>query len=380
MRSVKPEIIRGDAGYTKSLDGLTAKYGVQVTSGVIAFRDNENITDKQMEKLLDDFENSFIGSDMRDKVNVLYVEHWDKGNREVHFVANNVAILDDGRTRYFNPFPPGHEKLANAFVALKNDEFGFEQVVEKKVLKTEYTGEERKALRSGHHNFKDLDNKARFDKSMKHLVLTGEIKNRKELIEHLEQEGYQFSRIGNDYISLKNEHGRNMRLRGGIYAHNNGLDYEVTIANEKEKKKPFSHEEALSSYNSAMEKRATFNAKRYDAQDNPKSYQPEPRKEPVADKAPMDLPSSQPIQENRSQEGFEPLEHQQDVSSTQGPVLSGSASANLEKALAQFNNARTPQETARAQMAVASAKIAVMREAAENEERLKRSYAVLKPL
>lgn len=384
VREVPPKILRGDPTYTKQLDQLTKNYVYQVSSGVIAFRDNETITEKQREKLLDDFEDTFIGSEMKDKVNIFIVEHRDKGNTEYHFVINKVAIMEDGKHKQFNAFPPGHRKLKDAFVALKNDEFGFEQIEEKKIMKTKYSGEERKAIRSGKHGFKDLDSKVKLDKAMKGLVKDGEIKNRRELISFLQDNGYVLSRIGDDYISIKNEEGRNMRFRGGIYEHNDGRDYSVVIKEKKESRRPYCRELTLASYLESMRNRSAINEKKYQVKDNPEGYMPVSIVKPIKQHRLIEnkvvvAPVAAPTEDRQPQLVIEPTERNQAPTFNSAPVMRSSAQERLNDALSELANARTPEETARAQKAVVAAKIAVERENAENKLRLDRSYTATTP-
>lgn len=379
LREVKPEILRGDAQYTKDLDGLTKKYAHQIVSGVISFRDNETLTPEQKEKLLDDFEDTFIGSEMKEKVNSFFVEHYDKGNLEIHFVINRVAIMENGKHKHFNPFPPGHEKLANSFVALKNEEYGFEQIEEKAILKTKYTGAERKALRAGKHNFENLKTKFEIDKAMREMVKSGEVKNREELIDILKSSGHTLSRIGDDYISIKNDNGRNMRFRGGIYAHNEGKDYQdiIDLFKEKSKNKTYCRKTTLQTYHEEMSKRVSFNSKRYQVSDNPLGYKPLPivkvdnRPAPISNHKGSDSKIEVQIEPK-------PTNHKLPASNA-APVMRSSAQERLSDALAELANARTPSETAKAQKAVSIAKALVERENAENKLRLDRIYQPITP-
>lgn len=383
LREVKPEILRGDAQYTKDLDGLTKKYAHQIVSGVIAFRDNETLTPEQKEKLLDDFEDTFIGSEMKEKVNSFFVEHYDKGNLEIHFVINRVAIMENGKHKHFNPFPPGHEKLANSFVALKNEEYGFEQVEEKTILKTKYTGAERKAIRAGKHGFENLKTKFELDKAMREMVKSGEVKNREELIDILKSSGHTLSRIGDDYISIKNDNGRNMRFRGGIYAHNNGKDYQniIDLFKEKNKSKTYCRESTLKTYNEELSKRVSFNSKRYQVNDDSFGYRPAPTVK--VDNSPAssvlkfsfnNIPAVDPKKWAEIKENARIPSKGRNY-----PVMRSSAQERLSDALAELANARTPSETAKAQKAVAMAKALVERENAENKLKLDRSYVATMP-
>ncbi|MGB3287905.1 MAG: relaxase/mobilization nuclease domain-containing protein [Burkholderiaceae bacterium] len=379
LREVKPEILRGDAQYTKDLDGLTKKYAHQIVSGVIAFRDNETLTPEQKEKLLDDFEDTFIGSEMKEKVNSFFVEHYDKGNLEIHFVINRVAIMENGKHKHFNPFPPGHEKLANSFVALKNEEYGFEQVEEKTILKTKYTGAERKAIRAGKHGFENLKTKFELDKAMRKMVKSGEIKNREELIDILKSSGHTLSRIGDDYISIKNDNGRNMRFRGGIYAHNEGKDYQdiIDLFKEKSQRKIYCRKTTLHTYYEELSKRVSFNSKRYQVSDNPLGYKPLPIVKIDNSPAPI---SNHKGYDSKIEVQIEPKSINQKLpANNASPVMRSSAQERLSDALSDLANARTPTETAKAQKAVAIAKALVERENAENKLRLDRSYQSITP-
>ncbi|NYT61869.1 relaxase/mobilization nuclease domain-containing protein [Alcaligenaceae bacterium] len=379
LREVKPEILRGDAQYTKDLDGLTKKYAHQIVSGVISFRDNETLTPEQKEKLLDDFEETFIGSEMKEKVNSFFVEHYDKGNLEIHFVINRVAIMENGKHKHFNPFPPGHEKLANSFVALKNEEYGFEQIEEKAILKTKYTDAERKAIRSGRHNFENLNTKLELDKAMREMVKSGEVKNREELIDILKSSGHTLSRIGDDYISIKNDNGRNMRFRGGIYAHNEGKDYQdiIDLFKEKSKTKTYCRKATLKTYREEMSKRVSFNSKRYQVSDNPLGYKPLPIVK--VDNRPSPISNPKVSDGKIEFEQHSQSTNKNQLTSNASPVMRSSAKERLSDALAELANARTPTETAKAQKAVAIAKALVEREHADNKLKLDRSYEATMP-
>ena len=56
------------------------------TSGVMAFRDNERPTAKQICELYKDFRNTFLPGLSEDKAPLLMVRHLEKGNLEIHFL------------------------------------------------------------------------------------------------------------------------------------------------------------------------------------------------------------------------------------------------------------------------------------------------------
>lgn len=372
-REVKPKILKGDASYTKSLDAITAKYSVQATSGVISFRDSENLTEDQKQKLIDDFEDCFIGKDLKDKVNCLYIEHRDKGNLEIHFIINNVVI--DTKPKYFNPFPPGHQKLKDAFVSKKNHEYGFEQIKQQSILSQHYSQNEKKAIRSKkengkEHGFYNLKTKSSIHKLLTEEIKKGNINNRTELIKFLKEDlGLELSRIGKNYISIKSKDKdkANIRLKGDIYTENNDKSYKLLQQELNAKNNSFDIDKVNKSFIEEKNKRIVFNNKRYNTN--------EPITAPTAQKDSLPVSITTPSSNNGTQPDLEPQSiqpiEQAQQSTTGGETLqlSTTATSQLADALNQLANARTPEQTSSAQMAVARAKIAVAREEAENERR-----------
>lgn len=258
-REVKPVIVKGDAFRTRSLDSLCPeKWTSLSTSGAIAFRDKEEITQEKKLELIDQFERTFLGN-MRDRVNILWIEHRDKGNLELHFVINKIDLITG---KYFNPFPPGHIPKKDAFVKLKNDEYGFEQVEQKNPFKTSFTDDERKALLSSSHNFKSLDKKAEIDKVVKNLIVSKQVKNQDELIKWFKDNGFKLSRTTEKSISIEIEGGRNIRLKGGMYESSN-LSYQEIFKEFKQKKEPFDKNKYLSILATEIDKSNKDNEKRF---------------------------------------------------------------------------------------------------------------------
>lgn len=258
-REVKPVVVKGDAFRTRSLDSLCPeKWTSLSTSGAIAFRDKEEITQEKKLELIDQFERAFLGN-MRDRVNILWVEHKDKGNLELHFVINKIDLITG---KYFNPFPPGHIPKKDAFVKLKNDEYGFEQIEQKNPFKTSFTDDERKALLSSSHNFKSLDKKAEIDKVVKNLIVSKKVKNQDELIKWFKDNGFKLSRTTEKSISIEIEGGRNIRLKGGMYESSN-LSYQEIFKEFKQQKETFDKNKYFSILATEIDKSNKDNEKRF---------------------------------------------------------------------------------------------------------------------
>lgn len=126
----KPELVEGNAELTKNIiNNLSFKH--KYVTGVLSFRDGENLSLAAQHKLIEDFQNTFCPFDDPARVNFLWVRHFDKGRLELHFLMPRVD-LKTGKS--FNLHPPGKANLLffEAFVRLENDYQGFEQVDGKK--------------------------------------------------------------------------------------------------------------------------------------------------------------------------------------------------------------------------------------------------------
>lgn len=404
-RSVEPKILRGNPNTTKEIcKEFCSKFSHKTVSGVLSFRDNEEITEEQKQKLMDDFEKTFLGN-MRDRINILWVEHRDKNNLEMHYVINRVD-LDTGKS--FNPFhfSSKTKELIKLFSAVKNHEFGFKQI-EEKPLKSQLTSNEIKCKDKDRHGFENLDTKLKLESALQMLVKNGDIKNRKELIDFLKDEGKTLSRIGEDYISIEVKGGRNIRLKGGIFARNDDKDYKQVIQEFKENKESFDINKAVSKLNKLVEQRDTYNQERYTANTHkpvftkleqakqPQNTQPGPT--PRAVSTPPGKTATQPVNQSveatkPDRQGPTPSEPPQASQSKankpqnedRGTVSTGitngvaSAMTAVEQAKGKLANAKTPLEQTRARFELAMAMKRLEEEGFKAEEEKKQQQRRLK--
>ncbi|WP_175878058.1 relaxase/mobilization nuclease domain-containing protein [Burkholderia sp. BCC0097] len=398
-RSVKPEILRGNPENTINISrDLCADRDLKTSSGVISFAHNEKPSREELEKLLDDLEKTFFGN-MRNRVNALFVAHADTKNFHIHFMINRID-LKTGKA--YNPFPPGQMTLdlMEHFTRLKNEELGYEQVVKKSTTKLELTDSERKARR-GHFSLDILKDKISLDKSIQKLVKDGAVKDRNELIDFLKNEGLKLSRIGEDYISIERE-GRNIRLRGGIYAKNEDKPYEVVkqefIASKVSN--AFDMNKSVAIVNRIVKARDDYNTKRYDAKPaskpvsktltngtTPPAYQkpaqqartvsPIPAQQKQPSEAPGAIARSEPAK-TQDQQGFTADSPR---SGTTGNSLNGllsaqagvsSAQTSLDRLLTQLSQAKTYAERLRLEYEIAQARQALNNAFASLEEEKKK--------
>lgn len=114
------------------IQSLTRKH--KYTAGVISFREGEMITEEQQLTLINDFERTFAPFREEDRVNFLWVRHFDKGRLELNFL---VPMTDLKTKKAFNISPPGkiNQDFYNKYCHCKNYEYGFEQIEKDKPLK-----------------------------------------------------------------------------------------------------------------------------------------------------------------------------------------------------------------------------------------------------
>lgn len=272
-RDFDPVVLRGNPELTKEIDKTFCdKFQHKAISGVIAFRQGEDLSPDEINKFLDDFEKTFLGN-MRNRVNALYVLHEEKEedggtSKHIHLVINRCD-LETGKS--YNPFPPDHIKLKDLFQKIENQLHDWKPVIEEDPLKF---SQETKFLDKA-TGLKNLKSRTELDNYFQDLVKNGTVKNRDELLKHIKQQGLELSRMGQDYISIKIDDGKNVRLKGGIYEKNDGKDYAVKIEETKNKndeiKKSYQEPTTLSKQierlNKLIEYRNTYNSKpeRYSA-------------------------------------------------------------------------------------------------------------------
>lgn len=132
-KNYKPEIVSGNKFVTGSIIDNTTRVH-KYTTGVISFREGESLTEEQQKKLIYSFERTFAPFQEDDRINFLWVRHFDKGRLELHFVSP-MTDLKTGKA--FNVSPPGlqNQDFYKKFQAAKNFELNFKQVEKDKTVR-----------------------------------------------------------------------------------------------------------------------------------------------------------------------------------------------------------------------------------------------------
>lgn len=264
-RKVKPVVLRGDAQQTKELiDSLS--FSRNYTSGTLSFAE-QNIPDHQKQALMDEYTKMLLAGLDADQYDVLWVEHRDKDRLELNFLIPNVEL---GTGKRLQPY---YDKVdrdrVNAWQQIVNDRYGF----------TDPHDPQNKRFVVKAHDL-PTDKKLVVDlitKSLTNLVSLGAIKNRADVINEIEINGFEIARETKSAISIKDpKGGKNIRLRGALYERDFKFSEETraiieSTNREYQEQRKQRLSAARDTLNQAYKAKCNYNKKRY-----PRAKQAEP--------------------------------------------------------------------------------------------------------
>lgn len=202
-------ILKGNESQTRAIINQI-QFKQKTTFGVLSFSEKAaDISDEIKQEIIKDFERHLLGDYMKERVNVLWVEHSDKDGRlELNFVIPKIDLISG---KSFNPYFDQRDRTnINLWKRTINDEYNFHSPDDPK---QQYNQNRHKATLEQHNTITELDN------TLKELVAQGVIKNRSHLIELLNSHGYEVTRQPDSGISVKLPNQKKaFRLKGGIYS------------------------------------------------------------------------------------------------------------------------------------------------------------------
>lgn len=201
-------ILRGNADLTLSIiQSLATKK--RYKSGCLSFEE-KNISAKHKEEIMDLFEQIIFPSMDEENRNVCWIEHTDKGRLELNFVIPRVE-LSTGKA--FNPyFHRVDRKRFEVFRDYINTKYGFTDPNDPRKSQTLKLGDISK--------YKKSEQIKRLDTYLLSLIKNNAIQNRDQLIAELKELGYEITRTGKEYISIKTKDTKAIRLKGKYYNEN----------------------------------------------------------------------------------------------------------------------------------------------------------------
>jgi hypothetical protein len=210
------KVLRGNPNLTLSIiQSLQTKK--RYKSGCLSFEESaENITEHTKQAIMDLFEQTVFPSMDESNRNICWVEHSDKGRLELNFVIPRVEL---STYKAFNPYYHRNDKARfEAFRDYINKKYQFSDPNDPNKQQRLNLGGIVKYTKAAQIKHLDL--------YMTELIESGVIQNREGVIAELKALGYEISRKGRDFLSIKLPQGKAIRLKGKYYSE----DWETSIA------------------------------------------------------------------------------------------------------------------------------------------------------
>lgn len=174
--------------------------------GCLSFEET-NISEEDKKAIIQKFEESFLAGLDAEQFNICWIEHTDKGRLELNFFVPNIELSTGKRLNLYYDRADRH--LAESFKKAINLEYSLTSPDEPQKRQTVSID------KSLPKNTKDAV--AALNKIIEHEFFQENINNRQDVIAYFEKHGFEISRQGKDYLSIKNDNGRNVRLKGAFY-------------------------------------------------------------------------------------------------------------------------------------------------------------------
>ena len=200
--------LSGDPELTKRLsDSLS--FQNRYTVGVLSFEEG-NLPDEHKRAIMESFESSLLAGLDKEQYNMTWIEHTDKDRLELNFVIANVELTSGKRLQPY--FDRVDRPLVENWKQVTNHEYN---------LTDPHDPEKAQAIKT--LNSQNLPQdirkiKEQIGKVISQQIEKGSITDRKDVIDTLQQAGFEIVRQTDKSISIKNPDGkRNIRLEGIIY-------------------------------------------------------------------------------------------------------------------------------------------------------------------
>ncbi|MCG3706297.1 relaxase/mobilization nuclease domain-containing protein [Aliarcobacter butzleri] len=199
-------VLVGDEQLTRNIIN-SISFKQKVCVGCLSFEE-ENIDEDLKYKIMEDFEKHLLPSLESDQYNILWVEHTDKNRLELNFVIPKIELT---RKISMNPFFHKQDlSRVDVWQNLTNLTYDFTNPKDPAKERTLQDASKKISLQ------KDYE---QLDVTLHELVKIGQIHNREQMIELLNENGIFVNRVGSNYISLKlPDSKKQRRYKGGIYS------------------------------------------------------------------------------------------------------------------------------------------------------------------
>lgn len=221
----KSAILKGDPHITQLLaDSLPFDH--RYTVGVLSFAE-QDLPHETKEEIMAEFERTLMAGLEADQYNITWIEHRDKNRLELNFVIPKVE-LDTGKA--INPYyAQADKRRVNAFKDYVNAHYDLhdpnDPANKQILLQVGDLPRDKKQLQEAITGY------------LRQGIVDGAIKYRQDVLNALESDlGLSVVRTTPNSISIKdptNENGRNIRLKGEIYAETFRFDRDYPAENQR---------------------------------------------------------------------------------------------------------------------------------------------------
>jgi hypothetical protein len=201
-------LLSGDPELTQRLaDNLD--FQNRYTVGVLSFEE-ANLEEQQKQEIMQSFEETLLAGLDRDQYDITWIEHTDKGRLELNFVIPNVELSTGKRLQPY--FDQADRPLVENWKQVTNFNYG---------LSDPHAPDKAQAIKTLNsqnlpENIKEI--KQQIGTAIAEQISNGNIQNRQDVVNTLENAGFEITRQTERSISIKNPDGkRNIRLEGVIY-------------------------------------------------------------------------------------------------------------------------------------------------------------------
>lgn len=218
-------VLAGDPDITEQL-AENLQFKNRYTVGVLSFAEND-LSHKAKQEIMKSFERTLLPGFERDQYDITWIEHRDKDRLELNFVIPKVE-LNTGRA--MNPyFDRVDRDRVDTWKNLVNAEYD---------LHDPNDPANRQTLTTAKDIPKDKQEaQTAITGYLMGQIAQGKVKDRQDILRALESDlGLSVARITPNAISIKdptNENGRNIRLKGEIYADTFRFEQNYSAENDR---------------------------------------------------------------------------------------------------------------------------------------------------
>ena len=250
------KILKGDADLSQKIAESTS-FKNQFTAGCLSFEETE-LSDQHKHEIMDKFEKTFFKGLESEQYNICWIQHTDKNRIELNFFIPNVELKSQKRLQPY--FDRADRPLAENFKQVINYEYQLtdpNHPTKKQLMihRQDLPNEKKEALKA-------------IESGLIHQIQQNKIQNREDVIQTLEQAGFEIARIHKQSLSIKTE-GQNLRLKGDLFHEHfrvsTDFRQELTRKVERyEQDYQRSYREAQEKLRDAIKRRSQYFRRRYE--------------------------------------------------------------------------------------------------------------------